>query len=148
MSFRAAVRATPSVATSLKPGLRGLRSEHRGLVEISDARRFTGSVDLDKALRAQKPNEPRWDYVVGLAGAVQAIWIEAHPTSSLHIDPVLAKLGWLRAWLPSEAPALNVLKARFVWIATGAVALHAGGPQMRRIAQAGLEFRAKRLHID
>jgi hypothetical protein len=151
MSFQKAVKATPAIAHHYKRGLQALPREHRSSVRTSDPRRLDGSVDLDEALRAAKPNDPRWDYGVGLKArgrSAQAFWIEPHPASSLHVNPVLGKLRWLREWLKHDAPALYQLKARYIWLATGRVALPTNSPQRRAIAAEGLELHAQLLNLD
>jgi hypothetical protein len=150
MTFQEAVKATPSVSGHLRQGLQALRKDHRKLTKISDSKQLDGSLNLDNALLRAKSNEPRWDYGVGLAivhGSVRAVWIEFHPAASSHVGPVLAKFHWLCEWLRDEAPALNRLKARYVWVATGSVAFPANSRERRLLAKNGLMFRAKRLNL-
>jgi hypothetical protein len=151
MSFQAAATATPLVAAHYRVGLQALSKAHRALIRIADGKHLDGSINLDRALRHTKPNDPRWDYGVGIkrrADAGRAIWIEVHAASSSHVDAVLAKLTWLRGWLENEAPALDQMRARYVWLATGAVSMPANSPKRRLIAQRGLDFRAKSLDLD
>ena len=151
MRFRAAAKATPEIAPYYRTGVRALPKAHCTLIRISNSRRLDGSINIDQALRHAKPNDPRWDYAVGIKPSTddgRAVWIEVHPASSSHVDPVLAKLAWLRDWLEDEAPALNQVKARYVWLATGTVALPGNSPKRRLIAERGLDFRAKSLDLD
>ena len=114
-------------------------------------RRLDGSVHVDQALRHARPNDARWDYAVGIKLRRDngwAIWIEVHPASSSHVDAVLAKLTWLRNWLHDEATALTQVKARYVWLATGTVALPGNSPKRKLIAKHGLEFRTKFINLD
>jgi hypothetical protein len=145
MSFETAVKATPAIADHCMPGLQALRKKHRERITISNPRCLDGSVDLDTVLQVSRPHEPRWDYGVGLKtglkackGSVHVLWIEPHPASSSHIDAMLNKLSWLLVWLQAEAPALTLLKACYVWLATGTVALPPNSPQRKRIAAKGL----------
>lgn len=146
MTFRKAVERTPAIAAHFKPGLQALRGEHHSLVRSSEPRHIDGSVDLDKALRQLRPRDPRWDYGVG-CWRTEAIWIEVHPASSSHVDDVLKKLRWLRSWLENEAPALWQLKARFIWLATGSVALPVNSPKRRVLAAAGLVLKSSPLEL-
>jgi hypothetical protein len=150
MTFRNAAESTEAVARYYRDGLRALPRVHRDLLRISDTRRLDGSIHIDQALLRAKPNDPRWDYGVGirLHNIGLAVWVEVHPASSSHVDPVLAKLAWLRRWLEKEAPALGQVRARYVWLATGTVALPANSPKRKLIAQHGLDFRAKFLDLD
>jgi hypothetical protein len=71
-----------------------------------------------------------------------------HPASSHHVDDVIAKVRWLRAWLASDAREIRKLPATFVWVASGAVALPATSPRRRRIADQGIHFAGKRCEVD
>ena len=150
MTFQSAAHATAAVAPRYRSGLQAIRGAHRSLIRISDSRRLDGSLDIDRALRQARPNDPRWDYGVGikLHEGGRAVWIEVHPASSSHVGPVLAKLAWLRTWLENEAPALNQVKARYVWLATGTVALPGNSPKRKLIAQRGLDFRARSFDLE
>jgi hypothetical protein len=146
MSFQRAVRATPAIAPHYRPGLQALRRQDASMMRIADGRRLDGSVALDEVLQYA-----RWDYGVGIrarANQVQAIWIEIHPASSSHVGGVLAKLDWLRNWLRDEAPAFAGIRARYVRLATGTVALPQNSPKRKLIASQGLEFCAKLLNLD
>jgi hypothetical protein len=146
MTFVSAVRSTPPLKKHLKPGLAAIRKSDRARVRCSQPRRLTGSVDLDSALKLVFPKKPRWDYGIGLGSRV--VWLEIHPASSHHIDEVLNKLTWLRGWLEAEAPALWRLRAKFIWLACGSVGFRSGSPQMKRISERGLKFRARQFVVD
>lgn len=150
MTFRQAVQATPSVSAHYKPGLQALAASHRALIRTSSTRALDGSVNLDEAFRAHSPNDPRWDYGIGVTVGRQggAIWIEVHPASCSRVGHVLAKLDWLQKWLQAAAPALKGMTLQYVWVATGTVALQATAPQRRVIAQRGLLLKARVLSVD
>lgn len=151
MTFREAVRSTPAVQSHLRNGLQALRGVDRNRLHSAEPRRFRGSVNLEEALSPSGPGDPRWDYGIGVARRAGdlALWLEVHPASSAHhLEEVRRKLDWLKKWLRVEAPALESLPPRFVWLASGSVCFHSGSPQRRRIAQFGLLFRAGRLDVD
>lgn len=150
MTFQAAVRATPALARHCLPGLRALSQRDRHLITTRNTRRIQASVSLERALRPTLPDDPIWDYGVGIEhgrGRSTAIWIEPHPASSSHLESVLGKLAWLHNWLRQHAPRLNSIEARYVWVATGRVELPANSPKRRLIAVKGLEFCARRLDL-
>jgi len=111
-----------------------------------------GSVDLDDALEAARPHDSRWDYAIGIrrhgSQHESVVWLEVHPASSRHIDEVLRKLQWLRNWLETDAPYLRAMPGEFRWVATGTVAFRRGSREEKRIAERGLRFPAKHLHLD
>lgn len=115
-TFKSAVEATPSIATAYQPGIQGLEpADKRRLV---GAERATGSVALDEALRARFPSTHRWDYGIGLpAGkADQVLWLEVHHAASGETERVLKKLSWLKSWLRQEAPELDRMRPKFIWL--------------------------------
>jgi hypothetical protein len=100
-------------------------------------------VDIDAALKSDLPNDPRWDYAIGMivdSKRDRIVWVEVHPASSSNVKEVLAKLRWLRDWLDSAAGTLARLDRRIVWVASGTVAILRGSPQARQLAIEGLKF--------
>lgn len=117
-SFKAAVQATPVIAMAYQPGIQALMPADKQ--RLAAAERATGSVALDEALRARFPNDPRWDYGIGLPGgqAERVLWLEVHHSASGQTDRVIRKLRALRQWLRNEAPALDRMPAKFIWLLT------------------------------
>jgi len=151
MGFESAVKAAPALSGHYRPGLQGLRNVDRRRIHTERPRQIRGSIDLDSALRPSQPNQPIWDYCVGLSknrDEDRALWLEVHPASSRHVDEVLKKWRWLRRWLPEQAPALDRMSAHYIWLASGSVALPANSPQRRRIAQSGILLRSGLLNLD
>jgi len=151
MSFRLAVESTPVFREHFREGLQAVLARDRGRLRCSRPRRLRGSVNIEEALSSGQPDEPRWDYAIGIESLDNdtAIWLEVHPASSTrHVGEVLRKLGWLTTWVQRDAPALWQLPRRFVWLATGRVAFRSGSPHTYRVAQKGLLFRAGQLDLD
>ena len=151
MSFQDAARNTLAVREHLRPGLQAVENVDRDRLRCSKPRRLRGSVSLERALPPGQPNEPRWDYAIGLVSSPNdtVVWLEVHPASSTgNVGEVLRKLGWLKTWIAQDAPALSQLRRHFVWLATGRVSFHSGSPQMKTAAQSGLLFRARQLNLD
>jgi len=151
MSFREAVESTPAIRAHFREGLQAVRGGDRDRLRCSQPRRLRGSVNLEEVLPPGQTNEPRWDYGIGIGSSRSdaVVWLEVHPASSTgHVDEVLRKLGWLRTWMSRDAAALAELPRHFVWLATGSVSFHGGSPQMKRVAQNGLLFRARQLDLD
>lgn len=103
--FTAALRtAQPPLDSHCCAGLGALRNNSR-MIELKDCI-AVGSVDVDTVLSQQYPNDPRWDFVIGVqsmgAAHKELIWIEVHPASSDSISAVLAKLEWLKGWLKNN----------------------------------------------
>ncbi len=150
MRFKDAVEKTDDLAEAYESGLQALKSIDRRRIQCQNPRDLTGSVDLDGALRDSHPNDPRWDYGIGVRetrGSDRVIWIEVHPASSSHIQDVLSKFRWLRQWLTSSASWLNRLSAEYVWIASGSVRLPKNSPQRKKLAAQGIRFEGNRLQV-
>lgn len=151
MRFHQAVENTIGLAQAYRSGLRAIASRDHKRISCHDTHAVTGSVNLDRALAVTLPDDPRWDYGVGVtahAASETVVWIEVHPASSRHVDEVLHKLDWLRGWLRTRALRLDAMPREFVWVASGQVALQANSPQRRKLATQGLRFAGSHLHLS
>ncbi len=127
-------------ASVLKNGLLALKAVDSSRISVNSPRSLAGSVDIDKALKSAKPNDPRWDYVVGRerASGLDLFWIEVHGArTSQNVNEVSKKFHWLRAWLLGRP--LDQYSRRFIWISSGATALNPRSPQLRRLVVEGCE---------
>lgn len=150
MRFEGAVKKTPSLTEAYRPGLRALKRVDQKRIICGDATDLAGSVDLDDALSDSHPNDPRWDYGIGVRtsrGSDRVSWVEVHPASSSHIQAVLNKLAWLKEWLASSAPLLERIPAEYVWVASGSVQIPPNSPQRRRLSAKGIRFAGRRLRV-
>jgi len=143
MGFKQAVAATQALEDAYRPGLGALRSADRHRIECANTRRLSGSVNLDEALAGTRPNDPRWDYGIGVRQGgrpERVVWAEVHPAATSNVKEVLRKLAWLKEWLGDSAPQLQRMPAEFVWIASGGVAIPRHAPQFRRLAMSAIRF--------
>jgi len=153
MKFKRAVANTPEVKNAYKPGIQALLEPDRRKVSFGDTRAVSGSLNLDKALAKVYPPENRWDYGVGIEKSKQAdtaVWIEVHPASAAHIDPMIKKVVWLKTWLKNKAPDLLKITdsdTPYIWIASKGVSFNKTSPQARKLAQAGVAFPCEHYHF-
>lgn len=150
MGFRSAVAGTAALRDAYCDGLRALKNVDRARICCSTARNLTGSVDLEGALASSHPNDARWDYGIGIHQTQHAelvVWVEVHPATSRGAGEVRRKWLWLTQWLRSSAPLLNGMTARYVWVASGKVALPQNSPQRKRLAADGIRFEGRILHL-
>lgn len=154
-AFQSAVQACKpeEVAASYESGKQALKGEHRPLVTHSD-NRFTGSIDLDKALTEASVQGRKWDYGIGyMQGATEAcVWVEVHPATVGEVDVMLEKLDALRAWLrEGGGPLLNLTRAcpdPFVWLSTDSgVPFGRTAPKARKMLTKGLRFPERHLAL-
>jgi hypothetical protein len=152
MKFTEAIHSTPSLMGALQSGLKALKT-NSGYVVCNNPRTITGSLDLDSTLKDDLPNDPRWDYGVGQKlgrpgqNGEKIWWIEIHPASSTHVQPIIDKALWLRQWLRDNAPLLCEFPSELVWVSTGKVFIQASSPQARKLAMHGVRFAGKRLTL-
>ena len=137
MSFRSAIEKTPPLAKALKPGLRAL-GNNSGKIRPSDSSRCEGSVDIDATVKAQYPEDSRWDYALGYGG--KTYFVEVHTAKTDEVSSVLKKLQWLKDFLARDAPELNQEPKSFHWVASGKVAILPNSPQARQLAQKGIKI--------
>ena len=136
----------PSVARGYRSGVQALQNTHRRLVRCADARRLTGSINLDDALRATMPNDPRWDYGIGYreGNRERALWIEVHGAYTSKVGEVIKKLRWLKDWLAGDGESLNRLTGpsseppSYVWLASGRISLPPHTRQFKEAAKWGI----------
>jgi hypothetical protein len=150
MRFRPAVLATPSISSAYRQGLGALRGTDRARIECRNTRDLRGSIDLDSALKSSDPQQPRWDYGIGLrkdSRSDRIVWLEVHPASPGDIEEIRRKVSWLRTWM-AGAPRLRALPSQLVWMASGKVTLVKTSPRFRRLAEDGVRFAGRMLRLS
>ena len=158
-TFADAVAAAPEpVAAALKTGKQALSKPHRAQVLCKDEARWTGSIELDEALKKVPDHATanRWDYGLGYKdpdGLESALWVEVHSAETGEVSTVTKKLSWLKGYLSAKCPELWALthmtpeKMRFVWVASGRFAILPNSPQIRALRLAGLDPPVSRLVV-
>ena len=152
-AFQKAVSDTPDLGKhAYHAGLKALTAAHRKRIQQGEAR-ILGSINLDGALCQRYPNEPRWDYGIGIqkGNKPYAIWVEVHPANTSNVSEVLLKLRWLKGWLSGQATQLHALtppQRAYHWIATDGVHITPNSLEARQLAQAGLTMPRKVLKLN
>lgn len=144
MRFRKSLEQIEALAVAYREGLQALRSRDRARIRCTNSRLLAGSVDLDAALRAELPNDPRWDYAIGLRLSPAndgVVWIEVHPACTSDVKQLLRKLDWLDHWLRTRATSLRSLPREVIWLASGGVKIPKTAPQLRQLAARGKQPR-------
>lgn len=127
---------TPDVKGYFRKGLSAVKGSEREKFVFPDTRRLTGSIDIDSATKEIYPEDNRWDYAVEYAD--ETFFIEVHPCSTSDVGTVIKKVRWLKSWLKTKAPDIDILKPKdkpaYHWIATGGVAITKGSKYERMLA--------------
>lgn len=151
MTFQQAVEATPHLSGAFQVGLRALRAQDKTHIVAEDTRKFSGSVDIDAALRRVEPDANRWDFAIAYEHsnrkAEVIYWVELHTASDSEIKVVIKKALWLRGWLKVDGSKLSGFECDIVWVSSGATSFQLTGPQRKQMAQAGLQHVGGRLRI-
>jgi len=149
MTFEQAVKNVPDLANNFEKGLKALTKQYKNKLSCSEARKLTGSVNLEEALQHKFPEAPLWDYGIGVkrGDGEKAIWLEFHPASSHHIEGILNKLKWLKRWLAKNAPELKNMTSDYVWVATGSVSFQKHSKQRKKLASKGVTFAGSKYNV-
>ena len=155
------VKAAKKAGLQPEAGKGAVERQYRNVITAKDAgTRFTGSVDLDAAFKAEEPGANRWDYGLGLKKGDKpelAIWVEPHPGSSTgEVKTVLAKLDWLEGKLAlrhfaglreltDEARRQGIMP--YVWLSSGPVSIRPGSREANLLAARGMVLPRSYLEI-
>jgi hypothetical protein len=147
VNFKDGVDQTPELNSTWREGLQALQGSDKQHIKVRTARRLTGSVNVDVALREKYPEENRWDYAIGhqptnLKGEI-VYWVEVHPATDGQIKVVLAKLQWLKTWLGNNAKQLQSMRKEFIWVSSGKTSFTLTSPQQKQFALKGLQHKGR-----
>ena len=138
--FRRAAEACP--ALSLCDGLQALSRGARDKIRPRNTRSVTGSVDIDKDLKNDFPEDNRWDYAVGYRckDKEKVFFVEVHPAQTSEITCVIRKAKSLKAWAETSAPELwNMTVPREIhWVASDKCNLRLNDSYRRQLALCGV----------
>lgn len=128
--------------SSVRDGLTALAS-----TDCMDARiraRFLDSLDLDRALREENPEENRWDYLLGLGEPLLLVGLEVH---SAHTDQMSVVIDRRKAALRQLRPHLRRAKvvSRWLWVCSGSVDFDPYEKARRRLDENGTLFVGRRV---
>jgi len=146
VTFEEAVANSRDVKDFYRPGFQALLGRDRNRLSCDAPREISGSLNLDAAVASLYPNQPLWDYGIGIkktASEDRAIWLEVHPAHAGEVRPMIAKLRWLKSWLQSRAQDLMRITEKsspYIWISSGGVSFQRTSRQARLLASAGITF--------
>lgn len=136
---RAALRSGSALARHVQDGLSAFAQQHAHLIDSTIRSEFGDSLDLDAALKADHPEDPRWDYLVGHAGTDSMLGVEPHSARDAEITRVIAKrrhaIQQLKPHLRTEARV-----ASWFWVASGRVDFLVIEKARLQLSQAGITF--------
>lgn len=123
--------------------MQALRRTHAGMVD--NGRRARRSCDLDDCFCRAEPDANRWDYLVENVDAATGVAIEVHPAVPREVKTMIRKRDWARGAIADHASHLT--SVRWVWLASGRVALPPTTAEFRRLRAAGIEGPTRRARL-
>lgn len=128
-TFRDAVEACKDIRGAYQTGLKAL-GKQSVVVQATNKRELSGSVDIDKATLPLYPHAARWDYVVGYKE--RAYFVEIHPANTSNVAEMVRKVEWLKDWLDEKGEPLKKIKVKpYYWVPSGKVAILPKSKQAR-----------------
>ena len=145
MSAKQAFRLTTALLDQsalrqyIRQGLGAMRNRDVDLIAEAERVTVADSIDLDAAMRRERPQANRWDYLVSVPAALSVVGIEPHTAKDSEITVVIAKRAEALAYLRDHLRTGHRV-ARWLWVSSGKVGFSAMERARRRLAQKGIEF--------
>lgn len=132
-TFRHAVETADHLVH--REGMQALK-EGKGQVVAAETSSLLGGVNMDDDCRDARPNDNRWDYLVGVKRSKHAVafFIEVHSAETSEVSKIEKKLQWLLDFL--ERPAQSTLKSiprEVHWVASGRINIPKHLPQYKKL---------------
>jgi hypothetical protein len=149
MTFRKAVSSSPMLMDHYQDGL-GALGRDSSRISTNMPRAILGSLNVEKAQRKISHQHHTWDYGVGFTHdrSEFVIWIEVYDANSSHVRIILKKFAALKQFLDDHAALFNQLPGRYIWLATGSVAIAPNTQERRRLNGHGIVLRSKQLVLE
>lgn len=136
---RRILKDTSPLQNVVMDGLGGVQDGDRDYIDTDIRRFFADSLDLDKAMKANHPEENRWDYLLGHRPSGKVIGLEPHSAKEDQVSTVIAK----------RTEAINQLRehlkpggciAAWLWVASERIHFADTEKARRRLDQNGIQF--------
>jgi hypothetical protein len=115
---RAILNSDSTLIVSVQNGLGAMKTTDIRLIGQTIRASFSDSLDLDEALRANHPNDPRWDYLLGHEMTSKVIGLEAHSATTGEVSVVIEKRRRAQDQLRTHMK-LGERVADWFWVASG-----------------------------
>jgi hypothetical protein len=147
---RTPVRGVLKPGSTLMPlvenGLGALKTKDRRCVAENVRRAFSDSLDLDKALRSEYPQQNRWDYLLGHDASRSVIGLEPHSAKTDQISTVIAKKKAAQAQLSTHLRSGKRI-VRWIWVASGRNHIADTEKLARRLDENGITFVSREILV-
>ncbi len=137
-----------SLGPCIKNGLQAIREPNK--VSLENTRTRARSVDVDRCLRENHPNENRWDYAVFIEidEILKTAFIEIHPGNESEVNEVIKKVRWMKKWLRDNQISIINENRKFFWVSSGKIRVSKNSQKIRLLSKQGVQGPQGYLIID
>ena len=120
-----------SLGPCIKNGLQAIGKPDK--VSLQETRTNAKSVDIDRCLKEDYPNENRWDYAVfiDIDAMLKTAFIEIHPANESEVDEVIKKAQWMKRWIMDNQIRVITENRKFFWVSAGNVKITKNSQRIR-----------------
>lgn len=136
---RRALRDDSPLVAAVVDGFSAVEKKHHDCFEEGIRSCFADGLDLDKALKAGRDREHRWDYLLGHGPTMKIIAVEPHSAKQDQISRVIEKRRHARDQLKDHLLA-GARVSKWLWVASGSVQFADTEKARRLLDQNGIEF--------
>lgn len=141
---RRALREGSALLPLVADGLGAVKKAHHDYFDTAVRRDFADSLELDEAMRENRDQENRWDYLLGHAPSGEVVAVEPHPAKEADITAVIQKRTAAREQLQGHLRD-GVRVAKWLWVASGKVHFADTEKARRQLDQNGIEFAGRKV---
>lgn len=134
-----AIRPESPLKEVIESGVSAIRAAHRRRMSPEVRETVSDSMDLDAAMLAEHPSDPRWDYLLGDPKGDRIVAIEPHPVAGGAATDVIGKKRFTERYLEQHLVSGERVD-EWIWWASGKRAIAPASQQGRALARAGIRF--------
>lgn len=137
--IRHALRDNSTLHRIIEDGIGAVIGSHRNYLALTIRGAFGDSLNLDAAFRRARPNENRWDYLLGHTASKLVVGIEPHSAKDDEITTVINKRSAAMRQLAGHFKH-GAKVSKWIWVASRTVRFADTEIARRRLDQNGIAF--------
>jgi hypothetical protein len=134
-----ALLPTSAFQPEVQTGMGAFIAADRNLIVLDQRQRIGDSLDLDRAMRRNFPNENRWDYVFSVSDAKKLLALEPHSAKDGEIRVVIAKKRNAATELRRHLKPQHRV-SEWLWVSHGRTSFSKTEKARRQLAQEGIRY--------
>ncbi len=145
VKLETALIAGSTLRSHIKRGLRALINNDLRLI-VPAIRTYVGdSLNLDDTIRAEFPQDNRWDYLLSVPRINQIIGLEPHSAKDSEVSVIIAKRKHAIEYLRNHLHPQYIV-SKWFWVSHGRVNFSKMESAIRLLNKNGIEFKGRRLN--